>query len=84
MVVIQNAVIKDVNSVESLQAVFDEGSKNRHVASTKMNAESSRSHLVIGIVIESTNLTTGAVLRGKVTTSLRLKICGERSNCIVI
>ena len=63
---IQNAVIKDVKSVAELQEVFDLGSKNRHVASTKMNAESSRSHLVIGIVIESTNLTTGAVLRGKV------------------
>ena len=32
-----------------------------------MNAESSRSHLVIGIVIETTNLTTGAVLRGKLS-----------------
>ena len=63
---IQNAVIKDVKSVAELQEVFDLGSKNRHVASTKMNAESSRSHLVIGIVIETTNLTTGAVLRGKV------------------
>lgn len=72
---IQNAVIKEVNSVESLQSVFDEGSKNRHVASTKMNAESSRSHLVIGIVIETTNLTTGAVLRGKVGPLLLKTVC---------
>ena len=67
---IQNAVIKDVTTVEELQAVFDAGSKNRHVACTKMNAESSRSHLVIGIVIETTNLTTGAVMRGKVTSEI--------------
>ena len=33
---------------------------------SEMNAESSRSHLVIGIVIECTNLTNGAVHRGKV------------------
>ena len=31
-----------------------------------MNAESSRSHLVVGIVIESTNITNGTVHRGKV------------------
>lgn len=33
---------------------------------TEMNAESSRSHLILGIVIESTNLTSGAVVKGKV------------------
>ena len=34
--------------------------------STEMNAESSRSHLVIGIVLESTNKATGNVVKGKV------------------
>ena len=34
--------------------------------STEMNAESSRSHLVIGIVMESTNKATGNVVKGKV------------------
>jgi len=71
--VIQNAVIEDVTTVSELQAVFDEGSKN--VASTKMNAESSRSHLVIGIVIETTNVTTGDVLRGKVGTTENKVFC---------
>ena len=33
---------------------------------SEMNTESSRSHLIIGIVIESTNLTTGTVIKGKV------------------
>lgn len=32
----------------------------------EMNAESSRSHLIIGITIETTNKTTGQVLTGKV------------------
>ena len=31
-----------------------------------MNSESSRSHLVLSIIIESTNKTTGSVLKGKV------------------
>jgi len=34
---------------------------------SEMNTESSRSHLIIGIVIESTNLTTGTVTKGKVS-----------------
>ena len=34
-----------------------------------MNAESSRSHLILGIIIESTNLTSGAVVKGKVCLS---------------
>lgn len=33
----------------------------------EMNAESSRSHLVVAILLESTNLTTGAVTRGKLS-----------------
>ena len=32
-----------------------------------MNAESSRSHLVVGIVIESTNRTSGQVVKGKLS-----------------
>ena len=33
---------------------------------SEMNAESSRSHLIVGIVITSTNLATGTVVSGKV------------------
>ncbi len=35
-----------------------------------MNAESSRSHLVIGITIETTNKVSGQILKGKVSTSI--------------
>ena len=66
MVVIQGAIIKQALNADEMMKRFEEGSKNRHVASTKMNSESSRSHLIIGIVMETTNLTTGSVLRGKV------------------
>ncbi|KAL3866569.1 hypothetical protein ACJMK2_043857, partial [Sinanodonta woodiana] len=67
MVYVQGSVIKDASNAKELYALFDEGSKNRHTASTKMNAESSRSHLIIGILIESTNNTTGQVLTGKLS-----------------
>ncbi|ESO96357.1 hypothetical protein LOTGIDRAFT_144011, partial [Lottia gigantea] len=66
MVVIQGSVLKKASNAKELFALFEEGSKNRHVASTKMNDESSRSHLVIGIVLESTNKVTGQIITGKV------------------
>ena len=37
----------------------------------EMNSESSRSHLVIGIIIETTNRATGQVLKGKVRTTVK-------------
>lgn len=40
---------------------IDRGATNRKVSSTKMNAESSRSHLILSILLEVTNKTTGAV-----------------------
>jgi len=38
-----------------------------YICLAEMNDESSRSHLVIGIIIESTNLTSGAITRGKLS-----------------
>lgn len=67
MVVVIGSVVKEANSAEELMSLFEEGSASRHIASTKMNAESSRSHLVLSIIIESTNLTSGAVTKGKVS-----------------
>ncbi|XP_062575781.1 myosin-11-like isoform X4 [Saccostrea cucullata] len=67
LVYVQGAVIKEATNAKELFGLFEEGSKNRHVASTKMNAESSRSHLIIGITIETTNRTTGQVLTGKLS-----------------
>lgn len=67
LVYVQGSVIKDAHNAKELMALFEEGSKNRHTASTKMNQESSRSHLVIGITMESTNKTTGQVLKGKLS-----------------
>jgi hypothetical protein len=82
LVVIDGAVIRTAANSDDLYRIFEEGSSNRlvlvdlifgrfmggrHIAATKMNATSSRSHLIIGIVIESTNLMTGAVVQGKLS-----------------
>ena len=49
----------------------------------EMNAESSRSHLVVGIVIESTNVTNGTVHRGKVGCTHEL-IDGENVRKLIL
>jgi Kinesin motor domain len=43
------------------------GAERRAVSSTQMNSDSSRSHLICSIVISSTNIRTGSVVRGKLT-----------------
>jgi hypothetical protein len=52
----------------SLERSFRQALNARHTAATKMNERSSRSHLIIGLVIESTSKVNGTVLRGKVYT----------------
>ncbi|XP_056312884.1 uncharacterized protein si:dkey-96l17.6 [Danio aesculapii] len=67
LVFAQGAETKDATSAGELFALFEQGSANRHIAATKMNVESSRSHLIIGIMIESRNLTNGSVSFGKLS-----------------
>ncbi|KAJ8029772.1 Kinesin-like protein KIN-14I [Holothuria leucospilota] len=67
MVFIQGAVIQEATNSKELNGLFEQGSENRHVASTNMNSESSRSHLILAIIIESTNLSTGSVTKGKLS-----------------
>lgn len=50
-----------------LLAAIEAGQQRRHVASTQMNRESSRSHLIISILIEATNLQTQSVAKGKLS-----------------
>jgi len=65
MVYVQGSVIEDAPDLESLNAAFDKGASSRKVASTKMNSESSRSHLIFSILLEVKNKTTGTVNKGK-------------------
>ena len=56
-----------VTSAKELLQALETGQQRRHVASTNMNRESSRSHLVMSIIIESTNLQTQSVSKGKLS-----------------
>lgn len=67
LVFVQNAVAKACTSPQQTLKLFDAANKKRQVGSTKMNAESSRSHSVFSIVIESYNKTTKATTIGKLS-----------------
>ncbi|KAF0033480.1 hypothetical protein F2P81_013546 [Scophthalmus maximus] len=63
----QGAETKEASSAHELYALFLQASANRHISATKMNVESSRSHLIVGIMVESRNLTNGSVSTGKLS-----------------
>lgn len=64
---VANSVSYTVNSEQELKDCVKTGLERRKVAGTQMNMESSRSHLIISTVIESTNLQTQAVVKGKLS-----------------
>ncbi|KAI0496463.1 hypothetical protein KFK09_022780 [Dendrobium nobile] len=85
MVSIENVSILQVSSFKDLMAVILRGSEQRHVAGTQMNDESSRSHLILSIIIESTNRQTQTLARGKLSFvdlagSERIKKSGSWGN----
>ncbi|KAF5745100.1 putative calmodulin binding protein [Tripterygium wilfordii] len=67
MVSVENASVVPISTYEELKSIIQKGSERRHTSGTQMNEESSRSHLVLSIVIESTNLQTQSVGRGKLS-----------------
>jgi len=67
MVFVTGATIATAETKEDLAKIIEGGFKHRHVSSTKMNAESSRSHLVFSMLLESVNKTTGAKACGKLS-----------------
>ena len=67
VVTVPGATVVEVTSARELMATIEEGQKRRHVSSTQMNRESSRSHLIITVCIETTNLQTQAMARGKLS-----------------
>jgi len=54
-----------INNPMEVFNVIEEGKKNRHVAATNMNAESSRSHSIFLINVEQENKADGKKLSGK-------------------
>ncbi|MEW5314403.1 MAG: hypothetical protein WDW38_005908 [Sanguina aurantia] len=67
MVVVTGTTVLEVTCAKDLLAAIESGQNRRHVASTAMNSESSRSHLIISIIIEATNLQTQSVTKGKLS-----------------
>jgi hypothetical protein len=67
VVTVPGATVVEVSSARELLATIEEGQKRRHVSSTQMNRESSRSHLIITVCVETTNLQTQNVARGKLS-----------------
>jgi hypothetical protein len=57
----------DATGYSELIGVVNEGVARRRVANTQMNTESSRSHQVFSVVIESTDLQTQTVTKGKLS-----------------
>ncbi|KAL4197980.1 hypothetical protein AMTRI_Chr03g137920 [Amborella trichopoda] len=85
MVVVENVTTVSVSSLEELNSLIFKGSEQRHTSGTQMNEESSRSHLILSIVIESTNLQTQFQAKGKLSFvdlagSERVKKSGSSGN----
>merc|ERR1712079_195521 len=66
MVVVEHLTEQECHSAEELSDLLERGSKQRTVAATAMNSESSRSHLVFLIKIVSVNKETKEQLQGKI------------------
>ncbi|GAB2279343.1 Kinesin-like protein KIN-14E [Dionaea muscipula] len=67
LIYVENVTIAHISTYEELQSIIQRGIEQRHISGTRMNEESSRSHLIVSIIIESTNLQTQSVARGKLS-----------------
>ncbi|KAI1882229.1 hypothetical protein AGOR_G00248540 [Albula goreensis] len=57
----------EVKTEEDILNVMELGEKNRKIASTKMNIESSRSHLILTLRVEGTDTVSGVTSHGTLT-----------------
>ncbi|KAJ1380946.1 Prismane-like superfamily [Sesbania bispinosa] len=67
MVAVENVTVVSISTMEELNSIIRRGSERRHTSGTQMNEESSRSHLILSIVIESINLQSQSAARGKLS-----------------
>eukprot|EP00878_Enallax_costatus_P030168 GHUV01032825.1.p1 GENE.GHUV01032825.1~~GHUV01032825.1.p1 ORF type:complete len:1266 (+),score=433.04 GHUV01032825.1:2206-6003(+) len=67
LVTVTGASTVPATSAQQLLGVIEQGLARRHVSSTAMNRESSRSHLIISCIIEGVNMQSQAVTRGKLS-----------------
>lgn len=66
-VVVKNSTMRQIRDMDELNEIFDKGLGGRQVRKTLMNEESSRSHLIFAIVVESTNKMNGKKQIGKLS-----------------
>jgi len=66
-VYVENSTEVEIATCDMLLETIRRGHDRRHTAATKMNSDSSRSHLIVTIVIESLNKKTKQVAIGKLT-----------------
>ncbi|KAE9466294.1 hypothetical protein C3L33_01794, partial [Rhododendron williamsianum] len=67
MVSIDNVTVVSISTLDELNSIIRRGSEQRHTSGTGTNEHSSRSHVILSIVVESTNLQTKSVGRGKLS-----------------
>ncbi|KAG5534424.1 hypothetical protein RHGRI_022523 [Rhododendron griersonianum] len=67
MVSIDNVTVVSISTLDELNSIIRRGSEQRHTSGTGTNEHSSRSHVILSIVVESTNLQTQSVARGKLS-----------------
>lgn len=67
LVEVDGLTMEQVTNATQLLDVFNRGACSRTSASTKMNADSSRSHMIASIVVCLRNRRSGNVIRGKLT-----------------
>ena len=64
---VSNLTEHTVASQEEIEEIMAQGDKNRSTSSTKMNSDSSRSHLLLQLKVTGHNSITGASTSGKLT-----------------
>ncbi|XP_063720813.1 kinesin-like protein KIFC3 [Symsagittifera roscoffensis] len=64
---IENAVETEITAPDDVKKMIKRGDVNRHTAQTKMNTNSSRSHLLLKINVEITDKVTGGRTVGSLT-----------------
>jgi kinesin family protein C2/C3 len=64
---VEGASVKDAANAAELRALLDTGLANRRTAETKMNTQSSRSHLIFSILVQNHVPATNTTTSGKIT-----------------
>ena len=64
---VENLIRRDVHTADDVTRALEEADENRSVAATAMNAHSSRSHLILQLIVTGTNNITGNTSMGKLS-----------------